>query len=144
MTSQSHPSPPDPWAQARRIAAVWEEAGRGVDRPTQVARVLAARAAKAAALSEARIKAAVDKAVQETLARPEFAEAVGRLTETEDAASAAPAVSAAPALPEKPLHEMTPEEWGAHREAYWVDRLPKLRRPMTIGELTAGQYDSEA
>ncbi|MDU8998205.1 hypothetical protein [Streptomyces mirabilis] len=145
MTSQSHPSPPDPWAQSRRIAAVWAEAGRGVDRPTQVARVLAARAAKAEVLKEARLKAAVDKAVREALARPAVAEAVGRLAEAEGAAPAAPTAPAAPAVPEKPLHEMTPEEWSAHRQAYWVDRLPNQSRPMTIGELIAGQYgDGEA
>lgn len=138
MSDQSNQSPFDPWAQARRIAAVWEEAGRGVDRPTQVARVLAARAAKAAALSEARIKAAVDKAVQEALRRPEFTEAVGRLVETTDA------VPSAPAVPEKPLYEMTPEEWGAYRQAYWGDRLPKqLPPPMTIGDLVAGQYGGD-
>ncbi|MFE4824062.1 hypothetical protein ACFRFU_48530 [Streptomyces sp. NPDC056704] len=76
--------------------------------------------------------------------RPEFTEAVGRLVETTDAAPSAPAVPAAPAVPEKPLYEMTPEEWGAHRQAYWGDRLPKQLPPtMTIGDLVAGQYGGD-
>jgi hypothetical protein len=129
---------PDPWAQARRIAAEWQEARRdGADRQTQIARVKAARARRAAALSEARIKTAVDKAVREALAQPEFAETVDQLTQ-----AAAP-VQTVPQAPEKPLYEMTEEEWHAHRLSYWAGRLPDHSRPMTIGDLVAGRYDGD-
>lgn len=138
MTNPSRPSVPDPWAQARRIAAEWEAAGRGVDRATQVARVREARARRTAAMSESRIKAAVDKAVSEALAKPKFAESVDQL------AQAAAPVSVAAQAPEKLLHEMAAEEWEAQRLAYWGGKLTPLRRPMTLGELTRGRYDGEA
>ncbi|WP_089105483.1 hypothetical protein [Streptomyces hyaluromycini] len=138
MTNQPRSPYPNPWAQARRIAEEWEEAGRdGADRQTQIARVKAARARRAAALSEARIKAAVDKAVRETLAAPGFAESLGQL------AQAAVPAQAAPQVPEKPLHEMTAEEWDAHRQAYWADRLPNHSRPMTISDLVGGRYEGD-
>lgn len=137
MTNQSQPSVPDPWAQAERIAAQWEEAGRGVDRPTQVARVRAARAARAAALSEARLKVAVDKAVREALARPEFAEAVDGLTGT------AVTPPTAPVPPDRPLHELTAEEWRTHAQETWAQRLPQIRRPMTVSELIADRYEDD-
>jgi hypothetical protein len=129
MTNQ-----PDPWAQARRISAEWEEARRdGADRPTVVSRVKAARARRAAAMSEARIKDAVTKAVREALASPEFAESVDQYTQAAPPASApGPAV---PQVPDKPLHEMTPEQWDAHRRAYWQAAMPDRTRILTLGDL---------
>jgi hypothetical protein len=138
MTNQPRLPYPDPWAQGRRIVEEWKQAGRdGADRRTQIARVEAARARRAAARSESRIKAAVDEAVREALARPEFAESLGQLASS--AASAAPV----PPVPEKPLHEMTAEEWDAHRQSYWAGRLPNHSRPMTIGDLIAGRYGED-
>lgn len=140
MSNTSQPAVPDPWAQARRIAAEWQEARRdGADRPTQVARVRAARAARATRMQESRIKAAVDKAVREALARPEFGQAVDRLTEAVEAVPAA----APPAVPGKPLHEMTLEEWRVQGRTYWEGREAVPYRPLTIGELTAGRYDGD-
>ncbi|MEY2243189.1 hypothetical protein AB8A21_09635 [Streptomyces sp. BF23-18] len=137
MTDQSRSSTPDPWAQARRIAEEWREAGRGVDRRTQVARVLAARARRAEAVSEARIQRAVDKAVREALAGPEFAESLSHLTQASEPAAPVPSV------PDKPLHEMTSEEWDAHRRGYWEAAMPTHSRPMTIGDLAAGRYHGD-
>ncbi|MFI2202663.1 hypothetical protein ACH47Z_18160 [Streptomyces sp. NPDC020192] len=144
MSNASQPAVPEPWAQARRIAAEWEEAGRGVDRPTQVARVKAARAARVWAAQESRLKAAVDKAVREALARPEFGQAVDRLAESTQPEAPAPSSAAVPAaVPERPLHEMTLEELRAHSRVYWDGRQPAPYRPLTIGELTAGRYDGD-
>ncbi|MFK0154623.1 hypothetical protein ACIQVK_21430 [Streptomyces sp. NPDC090493] len=139
MSNQPHSSYPDPWAQARRIAEEWEAAGRdGADRPTQIARVKAARARRAAALSEARIKAAVDKAVREALASPEVAETIS------DRFAASAEVYNDPHLaPAKPLHTMTNEEWHEHGKTYWESHQPAPYRPLTIGELTAGRYDGD-
>ncbi|MFC9631412.1 hypothetical protein ACFTY8_19475 [Streptomyces mirabilis] len=139
MTSQSHPSPPDPWAQSRRIAAEWREMGRGVDRRTQVARMESVRAARAKAVAETRetrrreaLEEAIAKGIAEAL--KDLPRAAASLFET------APDVPVAPAVPEKALHEMTTEEWDARRQAYWGDRLPNHSRPITIGDLVTGQH----
>lgn len=140
MTNQSHAPTPDPWAQHRRIAAEWQEMGRGVDRRTQVARMESVRASRAKALSEARIRGAVDRAVREVLRAPEFGETVTQLT-------GGTLSSDAPEPPAKPLHEMDPEEWRAHAARFGPQAFARQpRRPMSIGELVAGRYegDSEA
>lgn len=127
MTNQPRSSYPDPWALARRIAEEWKTAGRdGADRATQVARVKTARARRVAAVSEARIKAAVDRAVRDALAQPEFAESLDQL---------GPAAAPVPPVPGKPLHEMTAEEWDAHRRMYWQAAMPDHPRTLTIGDL---------
>ncbi|WP_405884210.1 hypothetical protein OG747_39930 [Streptomyces sp. NBC_01384] len=145
MTDKSHPSPPDPWAQARRIAAAWQEMGRGVDRRTQVARMEAVRATRTKGVAEARtvrLQEVIDKAVAEALQNlRQGAAAVSEST---------PDVPEAPAVPEKPFHEMTTEEFRAAATTAWGRRGASMRspgrqsrRPMTISELIAGQYGED-
>jgi len=86
---------------------------------------------------ETRLRAMVDKAVQEALAQPEFGAAVDQLTESESSAAAP-----APSAPGKPLHEMSEQEWSTQRAVFWAARQPAPYRPLTIGELTAG-YDAD-
>ncbi|MFJ9903929.1 hypothetical protein ACIRVK_13660 [Streptomyces sp. NPDC101152] len=137
MSKTSGPLVRDPWAQARRIAAEWEAAGRGVDRRTQVARVREARARRADAITEARIRNAVDKAVTEALAKLSTGAPV-----TESAPPAPdPVTEVAP--PSKPLWEMSSEEWQQHTAQHWAGRLQPRPRPMTISELIAGRYDTD-
>lgn len=133
MSSQPHSLYPEPWAQARRISEEWKEAGRdGADRQTQIARVKAARARRAAVVSEARLRATVDTAVREALARPEVAEALDQLA------------PAAVQPPSKPLHEMNPEEWRSHAAQHGPQAFARQpRRPMTIGELVAGRHGGD-
>lgn len=150
MTDTDQPTPtPNPWAQSRRIAEQWKEMGRGVDRPTQVARIKAARLARAQVTTEAeetRLRAVVDRAVAVAVA-----EALKNVPQAAAAlAEAAPEVPAAAAEPEKPLHEMTTEELHAASAAAWGQhgsgmRSPawQQRRPMTVGELVAGRYEDD-
>ncbi|MET7781505.1 hypothetical protein ABZU94_07235 [Streptomyces mirabilis] len=147
MTNQPCSSYPDPWAQARRIAEQWEEAGRGVDRPTQVARVKAARARRAAVVSEARIKAAVDTAVQEELRRvlPQVAPLITEVAPQQRSPIAEEASPpGVPPVPDKPLHEMTAEEWDAHRRSFWQAAMPSRARTLTISDLTGRYAEDEA
>ncbi|MFF2933535.1 hypothetical protein [Streptomyces mirabilis] len=143
MSDQSSPEPPDYWAVVKRISEARKK-GRSVDARTVRARMdalAARRKAQARAAEEAReaqLRAAVDKAVREALGRPEFGRAVSRLTE---AAGAAPAE---PVQPGKPLYEMTAEEWRAYTQEAWTQRLPQVRRPMTINEWIASGYEDEA
>lgn len=69
---------------------------------------------------EARLRAAVDEAVRQS---------VGQVAENGWAA--------------KPLHEMTAEEWRAHTRGLWESHLPQARRPMTIKEWIAGRYEDD-
>lgn len=110
---------------------------RGAVREARRQAVRAARSRAAVQTREAQLRAVVDKAVCEALARPEFGQAVDRLTESVQP-EAAP-----PEAPERPLHEMTLEEWRAHSRSYWDGRQAAPYRPMTIGELMAGRYDGD-
>jgi hypothetical protein len=106
----------------------------------------AVRADRAKALSVARIRAAVGRAVRERLRSPEFSETVARLTGG-TVRSGAAITESAPEVLAKPLHEMDPEEWRAHAVQCGPQAFARQpRRPMTIGELVAGRYegDSEA
>ncbi|TKA11748.1 hypothetical protein [Actinacidiphila oryziradicis] len=141
MTDQYPQPQPDPWAQSRRIAEQWKEMGRGVDRPTQVARIKAARLARAKVATEAeetRLRAVVDRAVAAAVA-----EALKNVPQAAAAlAEAAPEVPAAPAVPEKALHEMGPEEWRDYALQYGPHPRQR-RRPMTVSELVAGRYEDD-
>ncbi|MBW8796377.1 MAG: hypothetical protein JF597_23100 [Streptomyces sp.] len=88
-------------------------------------------------MSESRIKAAVDRGVREALASPEFAESVDQYTQ------ATTPMPEAPQAPAKPLHEMSPEEWDAHRRTYWEAAMPTRSRTLTISDLIGRRYDGD-
>lgn len=110
---------------------------RGAARAARQQTVRAARQRRAIQARETLLRSRIEKVVRETLARPEFAESLDELTQ-----AAAPSTTA-PSAPDKPLHEMTAEEWRAHTQGSWEARMPKLRRPQTIGELIADGYGGD-
>ncbi|MEU5633527.1 hypothetical protein ACH47C_26905 [Streptomyces rishiriensis] len=102
---------------------------RGAARAARQQAVRAARLRAVAQTRETQLRARIDKAIREVLARPEFAESVADLT-----SAAAPAPVPLP-VPDKPLHEMTAEEWDARRRTFWQAAMPDHTRALTISDL---------
>lgn len=144
MSDQS-PQPPDYWAITRRIAEA-RKTRRATNRQALEAaarrRVPRTPAAQLAEARETRLRAAVDKAVAEALkGLPQM------LTELSETAPDAPPL---PVVPAKPLHDMTPEEFGTVADQVWSQQGAAMhspawqqRRPMTISELIARGYEDD-